>query len=552
MTIPPKINLIDSVRGPKFKRREIYPQKSLAKSIPSPQKDKKSRKLIVSFILIILVIFIVFSSNIIFSSNSLLNSLADINLENQETSFWGKIKRLVGAEEKLLEGEAENRINVLLLGQGGAGHEGPYLTDTIILVSFKPSTNQVAAISIPRDLYVPVYKNGWRRINFANSFGETDMDSQGGEIASQTISNVFNLPIHYYARVDFEGFKKIVNDLGGVNVYVERDFTDPLYPTSNYGTTTITFEKGWRKMDGETALQFARSRHGNNGEAGDFARSKRQQKIIIAIKNKTFSFGSLLRPDKFIKAAKSFSEHFSTNLKTWEILRLSKFAKTIDLENIITHVLDDSPSGPLEGAITEDGAYVLKTKTDDFSELITIAENIFLEPTEAQVKKVQEDTQELQKLLENIKNEGGHADIIVQNGTLNSGLAKRTADYLASLEFNILKFSNALNQNLEKTIIYDFTNGKKQANLELLQKGLKIEKNKKSDIDDFGNLSTETDFLIIAGYDYVEPIIPQDEFETPITAGVTTTTTSTPLDSPEATPETSNNVDPQTPTSTQE
>lgn len=524
-----KLNFIDSLNGPKFKRREISPPVTQAKAKPPPTKTnlpsalKKggSWKTVISICLVVIIILIAFSSNVIFSSSSLLDHLTSLKSEDSDTSLWDKVKQLIGAEEKSLKGETEDRINILLLGQGGAGHEGPYLTDTIILISLKPSTNQVAAISIPRDLYVPLYKNGWRRLNYANSFGEVEMAGQGGEITSQTVSNVFNLPIHYYARIDFEGFRKVIDDLGGINVYVERSFTDSQYPTENFGTQKITFEKGWQKMDGETALKFTRSRHGTNGEGSDFARSKRQQKIIIAIKNEIFSFGSLFRPDKFIKAAKDFNEHFETNLKTWEIVRLSKFAQRIDLNNIITSVLDDSPDGPLKAALTKDGAFVLITKTGDFSALEAVAQNIFLSPSEAQVKKAKEEIKKTQTLLANIQEEGP-ASITVQNGTLNSGLAQRTADFLASLEFNVISFSNAPSQNFEKTIIYDFTDGQKKSNLELLSKTInprikfgqttensgevKIEK---SNLSNFPDLKPETEFLIILGADYVEPIVPQ-------------------------------------------
>jgi len=501
----------NNARGPKFKRREIsYPKPA---EVIKPEtssisyKPKRPWKLLFSFGIIIVILIIAFSSNIIFSSSSLLNNLTNLNSENTSIGLWGRVKRLVGAEEKSLKGEADDRINILLLGQGGLGHEGPFLTDTIILASYKPSTNQVAAISIPRDLYVPIYNNGWLRINHANSIGETDMGGKGGETASQTISNVFELPIHYYARIDFKGFKEIINDLGGINVYVDRSFTDPTYPTSDYGTTTISFDTGWQKMDGDTALKFARSRHGTNGEAGDFARAKRQQKILMAIKDKAFSFGSLFRPDKFIKAAKDFNKHFETNLKTWEMIRLSKFAKDIDLNNIITKTMDDSPQGPLMGGITEEGAYVLMTKTEDFTELSNIAKNIFGNPTEAQIKKVAEDRAEKNALTKKIKQEGGYANIIVQNGTLRSGLAKRSADYLASLELTVLKFGNAGTQDIEKTTIYDFTNGKKEANLELLENEVEA-KSKKSDLSDFPDLDPKTDFLIILGLNYTEPIMP--------------------------------------------
>ena len=182
-----------------------------------------------------------------------------------------------------LKGELDDRINFLLLGQGGVGHEGPYLTDTIIFASLKPSTKELAMFSIPRDFYVKIPKNGWARINSANSIGETtDYDGGGSAYTAKIIEDVFDQPVHYWLRVDFDAFQKIIDDLGGVNVCVDHSFTDEYYPDENFGYEPVEFEEGCQKMNGDTALKFSRSRHGTNGEGSDFARSARQQKIILA------------------------------------------------------------------------------------------------------------------------------------------------------------------------------------------------------------------------------------------------------------------------------
>ncbi len=110
--------------------------------------------------------------------------------------------------DKPLKGELSDRINVLILGMGGAQHEGPYLTDSIILASIKPSSHQIALLSIPRDLYVPIPKYGWQRINFANALGVA-RSKDGGELSSEVVSDVLNVPVHYWVRADFRNFQRI-------------------------------------------------------------------------------------------------------------------------------------------------------------------------------------------------------------------------------------------------------------------------------------------------------------------------------------------------------
>src|SRR5207244_10638311 len=107
-----------------------------------------------------------------------------------------------------LKGEGNGRVNILLLGVGGAGHDGPNLSDTIMVVSIDPKTKDVAMLSIPRDLYVKIPGHGYGKINAANVYG-------GPTLAARTVANVIGVPIHYYAVIDFSGFKQAVDSVGG-------------------------------------------------------------------------------------------------------------------------------------------------------------------------------------------------------------------------------------------------------------------------------------------------------------------------------------------------
>ena len=218
-------------------------------------------------------------------------------LDGSKLSFFQQLTHIVTSTDQQLQGESDDRVNILLLGYGGAGHDGPYLTDTMMLVSFQPSTKKVALISIPRDLYVNIPGYGYRKINEIMSDGRDQKYPGGGEAMTvKVVSDLLNTPIQYYASIDFNGFKQVIDQVDGVTVTVDRTFYDAMYPDSGIGYDPVSFKAGTQTMNGTTALKFARSRHGNNGEGTDFARAARQQKIILALKDKLLSFGTLSNP----------------------------------------------------------------------------------------------------------------------------------------------------------------------------------------------------------------------------------------------------------------
>jgi LCP family protein required for cell wall assembly len=204
---------------------------------------------------------------------------------------------------------AGQRVTVLLLGFGGAGHDGGYLTDTLQVMSFDPKTSAVTLISVPRDLWiqVPSYQGRggyWGRINEAYSIGMGPVDRNdmnvpyakhdaGGQQAMKAVSQVLGIQIDYWISMDFVGFRRFIDAIGGVDVNVERAFTDTEYPNNDDADIdpsyrTIHFDAGLQHMDGETAITFARSRHAPE-DGSDFGRSRRQQLLMEAVKDKVVS-----------------------------------------------------------------------------------------------------------------------------------------------------------------------------------------------------------------------------------------------------------------------
>lgn len=389
----------------------------------------------------------------------------------------GKLIGLVDSSDKKLKGESQDRINILLLGMGGKNHDGGYLTDTIILVSLKPSTKEVAMMSIPRDMMIMVEGMGWQKINTINAFAERKKPGSGGVAISQAVSDVLDIPIHYYFRIDFSGFINIIDHLGGVEVYVENTLSDYRYPISGredyedyYARYEhLYIEKGWQKMDGALALKYARSRHALGVEGSDFARAKRQQKIIQAVKDKLLSAENLLRPAMITSIISELNDNLLFNLKAWEGLKLWQIFKDINSDNISNYVLDDGPSGLLVAGRSEAGAYILSPRGGDYSEIRYLVNRFFPEKT-TQASSVKSSSAD-GDALENIQS----AKLEIKNGTWINGLANQTAIDLDKNNFEILRISNSSQRDLKESVIYDLTYGGKKDALKYLKNFLRAD-----------------------------------------------------------------------------
>ncbi len=417
-------------------------------------------------------------------------------------SLFSTLRRLVGAGDRKLLGEEDDRVNFLLMGVGGEGHDGPQLADTIILASWQPSTDNVGMISLPRDLAVPIPGYGLRKINHANAFGEMKEPGSGPLLASQVVEDITKQSVNYYIRVDFRGFAQLIDDIGGVDIYVDRSFTDSQYPIlgneeKDCGTTTtivvpdesegaepgsvteqsvptygcryedLSFQEGWTKMNGDTALKYVRSRKGSNGEGTDFARSRRQQKVLAAVKEKVFSSSTILNPSRLGDILDTLQENIATNLGTWELMRLASEFKNLDTNKIVNHVLDASTTSPLY-ATSLNGAYVLMPKNDDWGAVVQLATNIYTTgttTTQAIANGTTTTPEEKPKFVR----------IEVQNGTTITGLAFRASQILEGQGYDVVKIGNAVERGYEHTVIYDLTNGANPDELKALKEELQAD-----------------------------------------------------------------------------
>ncbi len=277
------------------------------------------------------------------------------------------------------------RTNLLILGKGGEGHEAPDITDTIVFASIplsgKDSSNKKSSInliSIPRDIWIPEIR---AKLNSTYYWGNKKGDKGGLILAKATVEKVIGQPVQYVAVIDFSGFKKIVDVVGGIEVDVKNSFTDEKYPIAGKENDTcggdpeykcryetLHFVQGRQMMDGERALKFVRSRNASGDEGNDFARAARQQKVIEAIKKKVLSRDILLSPKKTKGVYEVLLSSVETDLDPSAAAILAR-AVFDERNNINSFVLPESLLTNPEKSQKYDNLYVFIPKNGDWSKV---------------------------------------------------------------------------------------------------------------------------------------------------------------------------------------
>ena len=233
----------------------------------------------------------------------------------------------------------EGRINLLLLGidrRGGTGWA--YRTDTIMVATLDRGSRAAGILSIPRDLQLQIPGHGQDRINTANVYGSRGDNPDGGPaLLESTVEANFGVSIDGYLMVDFSAFQKIVDTLGGIEVDVPRVLHDTRYPDPKpedpHAYKTVHFEPGLQHMDGRRALEYARSRMSTS----DFDRAKRQQLVLLAIRQRALSLDAIPR---WPQLAATVIDSVRTDLSTGELVALAVLAARIDLSTLKQVVLE--------------------------------------------------------------------------------------------------------------------------------------------------------------------------------------------------------------------
>lgn len=338
-------------------------------------------------------------------------------------------KALPGAKTQL-QGEAEGRVNILLLGMRGAGVEGGgLLADTIMVVSLHPKdeknpndATRASIVSIPRDLYVKVPgRDEHRKINAVYALGEERGRGEGLKDMRTIVGEVTGLNIPYGAVINFRGFTNLVNALGGITVTLDKPFEegvqflgvehrcdgiDYTVPSGNYEVKRVQrrngsyyanpkryplcFAKlthpeslecggdfklpaGENQLDGDKALCYARARY----TSSDFDRAKRQQIVMDAIKAKALSLGTLADFGKINALMDSLGDNVLINFETWELKRLFELYQSNSTATVTNKVLDNSEEGLLYAPPeTKETGYILLPLGDNYDRIHTFFQTL--------------------------------------------------------------------------------------------------------------------------------------------------------------------------------
>lgn len=417
--------------------------------------------------------------------------------ENPPESFLESLRNVASTERKILRGEENGRINILLLGLAGENYPGENLTDSIIVASVNPKTYRAAMLSIPRDFYVRIPETtSYTKINalYARGHDRRGKATEGIEDLKSALTQITGLPIHYYVALDFEGFKRVVDELDGVKIQVPKDLHDERYPGPNFSYQTFDIKRGLQTLDGETALKFARTRH---DEDGDFGRAARQQLILESARSKAFSLGTLVNVPAVNNILNILGDHLRTDIPLDELESFLDLSEKIDTHLTINKVLDAGKTESLLAVshvfLGRVRAFILIPRTGKYDEIRELAANIF------DLKLIERKKKEIEK---------EEATVAVVNRSGVSGFDKKLGNLLkkfgyqteiASVAVKPLRYSDVSSQ----TEIYDFSDGLKPFSLEDLAK--------KFSADISQNLPTDlsaqcqkTDLCLIAGSDLLE------------------------------------------------
>lgn len=459
----------------------------------SETKSNRPRKKIwkkIIFSVLILIFFAVLGWVVYFSWKVSAVS-QKITIENNSSSLVKNIHSvitpLISSGHKTLEGESDGRVNILLLGAAGENNPGKNLTDTIMVMSINTQTKKVGLLSLPRDLYVNIPDTqAYTKINSVYQYGLNN--KSGTEPIRKTVEEILGIKMHYFLVLDFEGFKKIIDDIGGIKVQSERDIYDSRYPGPNYSYEVFELKKGVHQMDGSTALKYARERHAD--PEGDFGRAKRQQQIIQSVKNKVFSLKTFLNFFALNNLLDTLEKHIVTNIELDDIDSFIWWSKQVDSQNITTAVADAWKKDSLlkVSHIDYNGtrAFILVPRVGNYSEIQELAENLF-------------DLEELKRRRAEIEKE--NASVVIINQSADAKLTNKIKDLLTD-KLGIKKISilnNDDNLVRSQTIIYDYTEKEKVFTLDEIIKKLPAEpfQNKNDILEE----ETGADFIILLGTD---------------------------------------------------
>ncbi len=409
--------------------------------------------------------------------------------------FGGNLFDLLSQPQELKK-DANGRSNIVIFGTSEDdpyGHDGANLTDSIMLVSVDQKTKQVAMSSVPRDLWVDYdtaceFGNAGK-INVVYVCGAKTSDPQehseeGSQVLLKKVGEFYGLDMHYYIHVNYTALKQAVDAVGGVDIVIEssdpRGILDRNFDWEcNYKCYLVKYPNGPAHLNGKYALMLARARNDAGGyglAGGNFDREKNQQKILIALKDKAASAGTLANPIATTKLIDSIGGNVRTNFVSGEVKTLISLASEIK-ESQIDRIDLNSDITSLLTTGSYSGQSIVRpiAGLTDYSEIQAFMKNRL--SSDAFGKEA--------------------ATVMVLNGSGRTGAAQATKNSLVSQNFTVTDIGNAIESTDYGTVsVYKITDKKQPATQKKLEKILKTKV--KSEPLPFGMVST-ADFVVIVG-----------------------------------------------------
>ncbi len=388
-----------------------------------------------------------------------------------------------------LKGEGDGRINIVMYGIGGEGHDGAYLTDTIMIASIDPVQNESSLLSVPRDLWVQQDSGTVSKINAVFAFAhdsaiskapnDKDAAIKAGAAASEKVlSGILGIPINYFVVVDFVGFEQAVDTINGLDITVTADTAvkETLWDGITKKTYVLDAQPGTQHFDGQKALYYSRSRY--TSARGDFSRSDRQRQVLEAFKQKVESVGTYANPVKVTQLLSAFGDHVRTDLTINEMMRLYDIGKNITPDKTFSLSLADV-NNPLvtTGMISGQSVVYPKAGLFVYSDIQSFVRNSLRDSF--------------------LKSE--NASIQILNGTSISGLAGKKSADLKSYGYNVIGVGDAPTKTYTKSVLVDMRSGAKKYTLNYLQKRLGL--TAVTSLPDPAVQTNNADFVLILGTD---------------------------------------------------
>jgi LCP family protein required for cell wall assembly len=446
--------------------------------LPKPRTRRRSTRILIEFIAIVFITLFVCGA--LFFGFQFYDTIRQAVLALGVPEINGDAPAVNAAAQPTREPmpniAAGERVNVLAMGTDCRPiDKGACRTDTMMIATLDPKTGTAGVVTIPRDLWVPIPGVGESRINTANWYGVVNKYPGGGPaLAKKTVEYNFGRRIHYYVLVDFNGFRRVIDKLGGIDIDVPKAINDPTYPDENFGFSPLYIPAGRIHMNGDLALKYARTRH----QDGDFGRSRRQIQVLLAVRDKALRLDVVPRLPGLIQEMWGVVQ---TDLKPQEVIALAQAASKIRTENI--------KYGSIDQTMTVE--YREKTGADvlwfDRAKVGQLIDRIIPQDTTASIQSGK------------VKQEA--ASVIVLNGTPSAQMAEQTTKLLQARGFQIYSYGNADRFDYANTVLIDYT-GTKGATLNELARIFQVDP---ANIRRITNIKSDVDIRVILGADWTPP-----------------------------------------------